>query len=94
MKVIAAILLFLLLVVLGNEMYFFWKKNQTAEGRFQELRDELEKARADYSRLESDFNYYLNPENLEKELRARFNYRQPGENLIIIIPRTSSSTNN
>ncbi len=93
MKIIAAILLFLLLAVLGNEIYFFWKKNQAAETRYQQLQGELDKARADYSRLQSDFTYYLNPANLEKELRARFNYHQPGENLIIIVPKATSTNN-
>ncbi len=93
MKIIAAVFLFLLLAVLGNELYFFLRKNQAAGIRYQQLQGELNKARTDYSRLQSDFTYYLNPANLEKELRARFNYRQPGENLIIIVPKMSSSTN-
>lgn len=93
MKIVAAIILFFLLAILGNEIYFFWKKNSDAETRYRELQSQLEKARADFGRLESDFNYYLNPVNLEKELRSRFNYRKPGENLIIIVPKTGSSTN-
>jgi len=91
MKIAAIVILIFLLAVLGNEIYFFWKKNQAGEARYQQLQSELGKARADYSRLQSDFTYYLNPANLEKELRARFNYRQPGENLIIIVPKASST---
>ncbi|MBI4086189.1 MAG: hypothetical protein HY433_03050 [Candidatus Liptonbacteria bacterium] len=90
-KIIAAIVLGLLIVVLGNEIYFFWSKNRAAETRYRELKIGLDKAKADYGRLEEDFKYYLNPANLEKELRARFNYRQPGENLIIIVPKASST---
>ena len=33
-----------------------------------------------------------NPANLEKELRARFNYREPGEKLIIIVPQAGSGS--
>ena len=29
--------------------------------------------------------------NLEKELRARFNYKKPGETMIIIVPEPSST---
>ncbi|MEK7546648.1 MAG: hypothetical protein AAB536_00485 [Patescibacteria group bacterium] len=91
MKISIAVFLTALLIVLGNEIYFFGKKNNQNELRYKELQSETARARADYDRMESDLNYYLNPENLEKELRARFNYRLPGEKMIVIVPPTSST---
>ncbi len=93
MKIIVAVILLVVLILIGNEIFFFWRKNQTVGQRYQELRLQLDKAEANYQRLEADFTYYLNPANLEKELRSRFNYRQPGEKFIIIVPRSSSSSN-
>ena len=91
MKIAAAVILLLLIIVLGNEIYFFWKKNGAAADQYRTLETERARAQSDYDRLKADFTYYLNPANLEKELRARFNFRQPGEHLIIIIPNASSS---
>jgi len=36
--------------------------------------------------LDEKIEYFSEPRNLEKELRARFNYRLPFEKLIIVIP--------
>jgi hypothetical protein len=41
-------------------------------------------------RIEDDLDYYANTENLMKEFRSLFNYRKPGEELHIIVPRRSS----
>jgi len=38
------------------------------------------------SRLLAEIDYFQEPANLEKELRARSHYTGPGEGLIIIIP--------
>ena len=59
---------------------------------YEVQKEALAKARADAESLTADYNFYLNPANLEKELRARFNYRLPGEKLIIIVPPRTSST--
>ncbi|NCO15467.1 hypothetical protein GW816_00990 [Candidatus Wolfebacteria bacterium] len=36
--------------------------------------------------LQSDIEYFSHPENLEKELKSRFNYKKPGEKMMIIVP--------
>ena len=59
---------------------------------FLDFRKKLDQARADQIEFQSELDYYLNPVNLEKELRARFNYRAPDEKLIILVPRGSSTS--
>lgn len=90
------IVLSVILAAMANEIYVFWSKNRTASEEYAELQKKLSRARADYENLQVDLQYYLNPYNLEKELRSRFNYAAPGEKLIILVsPSTSSvsSTN-
>ena len=48
---------------------------------------EVELVEDDNSRLNEQIDYFSEPRNLEKELRARFNYRLPFEKLIIVIPK-------
>lgn len=47
------------------------------------LQSRLNILKADSNNLKSDLAYFSDPENLEKELRARFNYKNPGEKLVI-----------
>ncbi len=48
--------------------------------------EQLEQLQADQIKLTEDIEYYSNPHNLEKLLRANFNYRAPDEKLIIVAP--------
>ena len=48
--------------------------------------DELDFVEDDSGKLREQIEYFSHPRNLEKELRARFNYRLPFEKLIIVIP--------
>lgn len=36
--------------------------------------------------LRLEIEYFSHPENLEKELRQKFNYKKPGEKMMIITP--------
>ena len=36
--------------------------------------------------LEEEMDYLANPENILKQFKTRFNYRKPGENIMIIVP--------
>ncbi len=53
--------------------------------------EKLNKAKSDQTKLIDELRYYGNPANAEKELRRRFNLREQGEKLIIIVPKSLSS---
>jgi cell division protein FtsB len=36
--------------------------------------------------LKSDLRYFAEPENLLKEFKSEFNYKNPGERMIIVVP--------
>ncbi len=90
MKFVLVVILSIFLVFLCIQIYSFSKRGETVEREYGNLAAQAEKAREDYRNLQADFTYYLNPENLEKELRARFNYREAGEKLIVIVPAKPS----
>lgn len=91
MKIAVAVILSIFLAVLGNEIYFFSKKNSESQVQYQKIKTDLDQAQADMEKTKTDLNYYMNPDNLEKEMRARFNYRLIGEKMIIIVPSASST---
>lgn len=70
-------------------------------GEFREVRaarQNLEAKRASLEErhrdLEQQARFVADPDHLEQELRSRFNYKSPGENVIIVVPpkATSSTT--
>ena len=67
------------------------KRGEAAEKQYQNILTQVEKARSDYRSIEAELEYYMKPANLEKELRARFNYRGSDEKLIIIVPPMSGN---
>ncbi len=92
LKTIGAIVVFALVAFLAFQIYFFWQRGHSAQKEYDVLVTQLQKSKIEYQSLQSDFNYYLNPQNLLKEIRARFNFRAIGEKMIILVPRTPSST--
>lgn len=84
------VILVVFLVFLVSQIWYFYGETGAAEGKLGELKAELDEAQSDHEDLKADYEFYLNPDNLEKELRARFNYRSPDEKLIIIVPPRTS----
>ena len=92
MKLTLAAILTLFLAFLLHQAWIFSGRERDAVKEAVAVQSELRKVQADMSVLQSDYEFLQNPANLEKELRARFNYKLPGEKLIIIVPSASSST--
>ncbi|MEK9179961.1 MAG: septum formation initiator family protein [Patescibacteria group bacterium] len=92
MKLISVIVLVGILVLLGTQIYSFWGRRSELKAEFGELQAKLDRSQADNAKFQAELDYYLNPANLEKELRARFNYKRPGEKLLIIVPRSETTT--
>jgi hypothetical protein len=92
MKGVIIVILIFFLVFLVSQLWYFYGESGAAEVELNKLKAELDQARRDREALTADYEFYLNPKNLEKELRARFNYRLPGEKLIIIVPPQASSS--
>ena len=92
MKIFAIVGLSLLIILLGAQIYFFLGQEHQLGGTLSDAEMRLTKAQADEEELSANVAYLANPVNLEKELRARFNYKNPGETMIIIVPSSTSST--
>lgn len=91
MKIAAAIILTIILVFVGMKVYSFWGEERQLSRTLADIETRLTAAKSDESNLQSDVTYLANPLNLEKELRSRFNYKKPGETMIVIVPEASST---
>lgn len=92
MKNIINILLTLVIAFLGWQFLNLYIKNISLERSSNELTALTASIKAENGNLASDINYFSNPENQEKELKSKTNYKKPGEKMIIIIPPAASTT--
>jgi hypothetical protein len=91
-KVLVIAALGIFLTAVWFETYIFYGRRKTARNELQALQGRMTAAREDRGRLDREVEYLSHPANLEKELRARFNYRDVGEKLMILVPTASSSS--
>jgi cell division protein FtsB len=79
----------LTLTYVSGQLFFSYRN---LAGETKSLQDRLNLLRIDSARLKADIEYFSNPENIEKELRSKFNYKNPGEKLIIGVLQKDSAT--
>jgi len=85
-KIFLASALFVLLAF-GMQLFGLNARRKEAAAKLSSIALELRTVEEENTKLQADISYYANPDNLEKELRARFNYKSPGEELIIVVPK-------
>jgi len=56
-------------------------------GEYNAMQEKLQQVQKENESLIQDKAYYQDPENMEKILREKFNYKKPGEKMIIITPQ-------
>lgn len=86
MKTLLNILLMAIIAVLGWQFLNLYKQYTYLEKFSEKLSLETAALKAENQNLESDIRYFSNPENMEKELKSKTNYKKPDEKMIIIIP--------
>ena len=86
MKFVAIIILAIILFLISTQIYFILKERNQLKIDVSDLNKRLQALMHENINLESDIEYFSHPENLEKELKARFNYKKPAEKMIIVVP--------
>lgn len=81
--------LFLVFIVMVFGVYKLIVKNNALEKDIEKLGANLESLEKENHELLADIEYFKEPENLIKELKSQFNYREAGEKLIIVVPSTT-----
>jgi peptidoglycan hydrolase CwlO-like protein len=91
-KIILAILLALFLIFIGAHVFSFFSEQNDLSKNLSEANVRLSQAEQQEADLQNQTQYLTNQANLEKELRAEFNYKKPGETMIIIVPQQGTSS--
>ncbi|MFA5386398.1 MAG: septum formation initiator family protein [Candidatus Paceibacterota bacterium] len=78
------VILVVVLIAVGWQVFSMAKENKKVKDEFNKLASQLETVKKENDTLKEELDYYSKPENLLKELRARFNYKISDEKMIII----------
>jgi len=85
-RLLTVFVLIVILLVILTQIYLILKERYELKKELAGLNERLNLLVKENQTLKSEIEYFSNPENLEKELRSKFNYREPGEEMIIIVP--------
>ncbi len=78
--------LLLFIGLIGTRTWGLISELSAVRAARHELEDKREVLEARHGDLENQAQYVKDPDNLETELRSRFNYKKPGENVIVVVP--------
>ncbi len=84
-QALAAFLIILIFIVIFRVLEIR-KERLESEIYLHNLLVQKEEFKIENQKLEKSIGYFSFLENLEKEVKAQFNFRQIGEKLIIIVP--------
>ncbi len=77
---------------LGFGVYRLNLQNKRLEAEVDDLSAELKVVEDENQELSNKIEFFKEPKNLLKELKSQFNYRKEDEEMIIVVPSTSSSS--
>ena len=86
MRLWKIIIIIFVIAILGAGVYSLRSEGKKLEAEVGELTAILNELDRENEELRNNIKYFEEPENLLKELKSQFNYKERGEELIIIIP--------
>lgn len=92
MNIVKTAILLVLVALVGYTGYTLVRERSVAAKEAANLAEIANKLSDENAKLESDIEYYKRPENLLKASKAQFNYKANGEQMIIVVPDTTSTT--
>ena len=77
MKTIIFVILMIVLLATWTQIYFIFKELSQSKEKFGILKAKADNLISENAKIKSEIEYFSRPENLEKELRSKFNYKNP-----------------
>jgi predicted negative regulator of RcsB-dependent stress response len=92
MKIFVNVVLIAIISIFGWQFFNLYSQYSSLKKTSFELNAGITTLKSENSNISSDIQYFSNPENLEKELKSKTNYKKPGENMIIVVPSKDQSS--
>ena len=91
-RIVGIVVLVGLLGLLVTELVMLMSQSAQLHQQNADVTQKLQAVQNENTRLQEGIVYYGIPQNLEKDLRQKFNYIQPGERMIIVVPSTPTTS--
>ncbi|MDI6821206.1 MAG: septum formation initiator family protein [Patescibacteria group bacterium] len=85
------LIILVIFAVLSLGVYNLVVERKVLEVEISKLNETVLSLKDENKSLKENIEYFKNPENLIKELKSQFNYKEVGEKLIIIVPNATGS---
>lgn len=79
-------ILAVIVVVVSVQAFGLFRKGYGMGKQLRVSKEKMETLSRENEELQAQLNYFSREENLEKEVRAKFNYKRPEEKVMIITP--------
>ena len=90
MRFFIALFLAVLVFFLGAQCYRLIKQRSDYAQQAAALKKQNDELSTENAQLSRDIQFYQNPTNATKELQSKVNYKKPDEQLIILVPASST----
>ena len=84
------VIIILVILALGWGFWILRGERKDLEVEEKILKADLSALLEENTEIQDNIDYFEDPENLLKEAKSQFNYRAPGEELIIVVPETTN----
>ena len=81
------LILLVLIGLLSVQLYRLFFQHRGVDISLSETEEELAALNTENEKLKADISYFGNAENLAKEAKSKFDYKRPGEKMMIIVPQ-------
>lgn len=88
-RIIILVILTSLVLVIGFQVYSLNSERLDLKRSLSDVNNRVSFLEIENISLENDLNFFSDTENLAKAFKSQFNYKRPGEKLIIVIPDES-----
>jgi len=85
-RIIISFFLIIGIGTMGYWSYNLYHQKTALQKELVGINEEVKPLSDENTRLISEIEYLKNPDNLEKQLRSRFNYIEPNEELVLVVP--------
>ena len=87
MKRVITIVLAVIVTLMAIQVYNLNNKKTALKTNLEKVTSQTDNLEKENKKLQADLDYFADPLNLIKELKSKFNYKKPGEKLIIVVPK-------
>lgn len=87
MRFVIPLIIVLVLVAASYQLYQLYGQYSSLKTRFEKLDKETAVLVNENEEIKAGLDYYKIPENLVKELKSKFDYKRPDEQMYIIVPK-------